>query len=324
MGQVLEPFRDYETEAAESEANGTKGVYVSIQGWRPTQEDSHTLCCEVPGHKNMSFFAVFDGHGGPSVSRYASSKVLELFTNSLPQGKFTEEVVQRCLTKAIKEADSNLRVTSQGKFQHEGCTAIISVVTEKAVVTANVGDSRAILVSIADAEHSKIAVAPLSKDQKPGNELEQKRIEAAGSTVIDCSGVMRVNGDLAVARALGDFSFKNPDLSQDNQAVSCNPEVSIVPRNLDVAQVLVLACDGIWDVLSNDVAGQMVSQALADRGGLYPAAQLLVDESLALDSRDNMSVLLCDLNGKFERGEAPVYVPEDEGEGEDGAAAPQR
>ncbi len=91
------------------------------------------------------------------------------------------------------------------------------------------------------------AAEALSVDHKPGDEPERQRIESAGGFV----EFNRVNGNLALSRALGDFAFKGNDtLSAEEQIVSGCPDVQV--RTVDEDwEFLILACDGIWDVLSN-------------------------------------------------------------------------
>lgn len=99
------------------------------------------------------------------------------------------------------------------------------------------------------------AAIALSTDHKPNNVSsfdasneqlpERERINAAGGSVM----AGRVNGDLAVSRALGDFPFKtNTELPPEKQMVSPEPEVLIIDRN-DDDQYLMFACDGIWDAI---------------------------------------------------------------------------
>lgn len=58
----------------------------------------------------------------------------------------------------------------------------------------------------------------------------------------------RVNGDLAVARAFGDFAYKQrSDLPPEAQELSCLPDVVIRERSKK-DNYIVFACDGIWDV----------------------------------------------------------------------------
>lgn len=104
------------------------------------------------------------------------------------------------------------------------------------------GDSRCVasIEGIAD---------PLSTDHKPCDPLEKERIISAGGFV----ELNRVNGNLALSRAVGDFAFKqNMDIDPEDQIVSGCPDV--VSRSVSESwEFMVLACDGIWDVLSNQV-----------------------------------------------------------------------
>ncbi|CAM9345561.1 unnamed protein product, partial [Ectocarpus fasciculatus] len=78
-----------------------------------------------------------------------------------------------------------------------GCTAVCTLITPKYIICANAGDSRSVLGTGG-------ATKPLSYDHKPHLELERKRIENAGGGV----QWKRVDGDLAVSRAFGDFQYK--------------------------------------------------------------------------------------------------------------------
>lgn len=138
---------------------------------------------------------------------------------------------------------------------HSGSTAITVLLTPTHIICGNCGDSRAI--AIVDG-----AAVALSEDHKPYTPSEQARIEAAGGTV----SMRRVNGDLAVSRALGDYVYKQHKvLPQEQQQVSCEPEVREVARS-SKDMFIVLACDGIWDVMSNeDVANKVMNVRRAAR-----------------------------------------------------------
>lgn len=118
----------------------------------------------------------------------------------------------------------------------------------------NVGDSRAI-ASV------RGTVQQLSFDHKPNNELETKRIIAAGGWV----EFNRVNGNLALSRALGDFVFKkNEKKKAEEQIVTAYPDVEV--RELtDDHEFIVMACDGIWDVLSNEEVLEFVRNRIAQK-----------------------------------------------------------
>lgn len=112
----------------------------------------------------------------------------------------------------------------------------------------NIGDSRAVLC-VND------TVEPLSYDHKPDDQEEKSRITNAGGQVSNG----RVDGDLALSRAFGDFGFKNgrnkETLPVDKTKVIAVPDVKRIfvsdTESFPLAFV-VLACDGIWDVYKND------------------------------------------------------------------------
>lgn len=100
----------------------------------------------------------------------------------------------------------------------------------------NAGDSRTVL-------GIKGRAKPLSFDHKPQNEGEKARICAAGGFV----DFGRVNGNLALSRAIGDFEFKkSADLPPEQQIVTAFPEVTEHELS-DDDEFLVVACDGMFD-----------------------------------------------------------------------------
>ncbi len=102
-------------------------------------------------------------------------------------------------------------------------------------------------------------VQNLSYDHKPNNELEAKRIVAAGGWV----EFNRVNGNLALSRALGDFVFKKNDAKRaEEQIVTAYPDVDVKELTSD-HEFILLACDGIWDVLSNEEVLDFVRSRIA-------------------------------------------------------------
>ena len=116
----------------------------------------------------------------------------------------------------------------------------------------NVGDSRSIACYGGQVE-------TLSNDHKPSNESEAKRIVAAGGWV----EFNRVNGNLALSRALGDFVFKrNEKKSAEEQIVTAYPDVIVKDIREDL-EFIILACDGIWDVMTNEEVVQFVRVRIA-------------------------------------------------------------
>jgi protein phosphatase 1G len=169
----------------------------------------------------------------------------------------------------------------------QGCTAVAALVRGGRLVVANTGDSRAVLSVRGRAE-------PLSQDHKPVLLEEAARIARAGGFVRD----NRVNGALAVSRTLGDLDFKrNAALPPHEQMVVATPDV----RAFDLAdgdEFLILACDGVWDVMSSQEAVDFVRARLRAGEAPHAAAEAVCDACLAPDLKgacrgcDNMSVVV--------------------------------
>ena len=147
---------------------------------------------------------------------------------------------------------------------------------------ANVGDSRAVLVS------RRSAAVPLSYDHKPNRPEERRRIAAAGGRVVSCFGVPRVNGVLAVSRAFGDRHIR--------PTIRADPEIT-ERRLVDGDSHLVIASDGLWDVLTNQEAAD-VTLRCADAMGLSltACAEQLTTISTRKGSQDNTTALVVDVS----------------------------
>lgn len=187
-----------------------------MQGWRKNQEDAHIAALDfVPG---MSLFAVFDGHGGDEVSAYCSKH----FVSTLKENKdFKNGNYEKALQDTFVKIDTILTMTQgmgecKQTVQQQGTTANVVLVTKNKIFVANVGDSRAIV------NKDGKAVA-LSWDHKPSVPSEKERIIAAGHNV----QMDRVDGGLAMSRALGDWQYKSGKLPVKEMAVSSFPDVKI-------------------------------------------------------------------------------------------------
>mmetsp|Transcript_6903 Transcript_6903/g.16453 ORF Transcript_6903/g.16453 Transcript_6903/m.16453 type:complete len:324 (+) Transcript_6903:187-1158(+) len=285
MGSFLEkPKTEKATERAEG--NGLLAGMSDMQGWRVDMEDAHTVMPSIAGWDGFSFFGVYDGHGGSLVSKHVAEHILdEIRSHGGAEAGSTDEL-SAAWVKAHMSLDAKMRElpSVKGGEDHSGSTSIQAIVSPTHILVANCGDSRAVL--------SKVG-SPMvwgSEDHKPNLEPEQKRIEAAGGSVMN----RRVNGDLAVSRAFGDFLYKHrEDLPPERQQVSVEPEISVFERAPAHDEFLILCCDGIWDVMSNeDVVGFVRTkhdQGCIDLGQI---AEDLLDRCLTGGSRDNMSALI--------------------------------
>eukprot|EP00042_Codosiga_hollandica_P052345 m.662404 g.662404 ORF g.662404 m.662404 type:complete len:737 (-) comp58475_c0_seq2:249-2459(-) len=180
-----------------------------------------------------------------------------------------------------------------GTGEESGSTAVSLLLTPTHLVIANCGDSRCVV-------YGSDGVRFASVDHKPTDPAELLRIQSAGGYVVGG----RVCGSLAVSRALGDFFFKRAtDLSDEEQQVSAEADITILER-LATDTFVVLACDGIWDVATNEAVGEFVANQLKADTSLDIACEALLDECLRLGSTDNMTAIIVVLPG------APKAVPD--------------
>ncbi|VDO34927.1 unnamed protein product [Haemonchus placei] len=255
-----------------------------MQGWRINMEDAHTHLLSLPDDPRCAFFAVYDGHGGPKASQFAGINLHKQILQQEDYGNLPE-----ALRKGFLALDEQMRSDDEMRDDVSGATAVVVLIKDD-VIHSNVGDSRAVVSVCGEAR-------PLSFDHKPANEKEAKRILAAGGWV----EFNRVNGNLALSRALGDFVFKRNDaIPPEQQIVTAYPDV-ISENVTEDHEFVVLACDGIWDVLSNQEVVDFVRERLAENRDPQTICEELLTRCLAPDSQmggvgcDNMTVVIVGL-----------------------------
>lgn len=250
-------------------------VAASAQGWRSSQEDAESaFLLRVPcfgtrqGIEHMCVFAVFDGHGGDAVARIASSVIEHTLQRTLTTiAKERRSIVPdeledirnfyiEVFETALMQLDADIRNSEEGKrgdYNCVGSTACIVGITNSYIVCANLGDSGAALYSRHDP-----TLVPLSHAHRLTDTLESDRVLRAGYNIRDG----RIEGLLAVPRALGDYDFKQTRGGPKEQAVISCPTVKTVRtppsfshRQRDDGSTpipwgMLIACDGVWDTLS--------------------------------------------------------------------------
>ena len=263
--------------ALEQQPRKTWGA-SSVQGRRPYQEDEYQVITPMEAltgntsAEPTSFFAVFDGHAGGRCSKFLTN---ELARNIAEDPAFQSDLAAALNRGFLKTNDIWMRIADQRQM-NDGSCCIVMIQRGRRLYVANVGDSRAVLCSSSE-------VASLSFDQKPNRPLERRRIQAAGGRVVNCFGVSRVNGLLAVARAFGDRALR--------RIIKSDPE--IVTRDLkDSDTFVVIASDGLWDVITNQEACDCVMKSRSD---LPTTAQTLTSLALRKGSMDNTTALVIDV-----------------------------
>ncbi|XP_055991571.1 probable protein phosphatase 1N [Sorex fumeus] len=253
----------------------------AVQGWRAHMEDAHCARLALPGlPRGWAFFAVLDGHGGARAALFGARHLPGHVLEALGPEPDEPDGVCRTLRRAFLSADERLRALWP-RGQPGGSTAVALLVSPRFLYVAHCGDSRAVLSRAGTLAFS-------TEDHRPLRPRERERIHDAGGTIRR----RRLEGSLAVSRALGDFAYKEaPGRSPELQLVSAEPEVTALTRGAE-DEFMLLASDGVWDAMSGFALTGLVASRLSL--GLAPellCAQLL-DTCLCKGSLDNMTCLL--------------------------------
>jgi len=177
----------------------------------------------------------------------------------------------------------------------DGSTAIVACIVNDKMYVANTGDSRGVLC-----KSGKDIV--LSEDHKPNLSKEKERIKGYGGKVEKYGEVWRINGNLAVSRAFGDFDFKDEE-TLGEKFLTVEPD--ILEFDIDEeCEFIILACDGLWDVVTNEEAVNFVKESLKkydefkaratkDRNNdIYYTCMELAQLAREKGSKDNISCLI--------------------------------
>ncbi|KAJ2634239.1 phosphatase 2C [Coemansia sp. RSA 1286] len=263
--------------------------------YRRTMEDAHYHKYDFNGVKGQSFMAVFDGHAGRQAAQWCGDNFADVFLQL--KNENPELAVPELFNQAFIEADR--RLASDVKT-HSGCTAVVAYLEirdvpdeegdansdagathrrqRRTLYCANAGDARAVLSRGG-------AAVRLTYDHKGDDVHEIERISESGGYVFNGrvnatqSALSNDIGILAVTRALGDSSLK--------QFVIGNPFTTETELD-DDDDLLILACDGLWDVCSDQEAVDLI-RAETDPAH---ASQALLDYALSNDSMDNITTMV--------------------------------
>ncbi|XP_060174523.1 probable protein phosphatase 2C 65 [Lycium barbarum] len=246
----------------------------SQQGKKGINQDAMTVWENFGGDKGAFFCGVFDGHGpsGHKVARYVRDLLPSKISSSLKEcneirnSENDEESHQNSMfdawkaayLKSYKEMDAQLEREPSIESYSSGTTAVTLFKQGEHLFVGNLGDSRAIICT--RDEKNQLISQQLTVDLKPHLPSEYERIKSCQGRVMameqepnvyrvwmpdeDCPG-------LAMARAFGDFCLKDYGL------ISV-PEV-YYRKLTESDEFVVLATDGVWDVLSNDEVIRIVA-----------------------------------------------------------------
>lgn len=272
----------------------------------------HVGGCTAPGSRSsdqisgVHFFGVFDGHGGSEVAKFCAERmhhvIAEEWNGATVVSKKSSNDADEWRRKwrsimlnGFARTDDEAAATTRDTV---GSTAVVALLSACQIIVSNCGDSRAVLCRGTE-------TIALTIDQKPDRKDELARIESLeGGKVINWYGA-RVLGVLSMSRAIGDRYFR--------PYIIPVPETTFTTRT-EKDECLILASDGLWDVMSSEEVGEVarrlirrrrrcvaaaaISSNVSDHQGICPAqfvADNLTQLATAKNSTDNISVIVVDL-----------------------------
>ncbi|SCU90771.1 LADA_0F06348g1_1 [Lachancea dasiensis] len=248
--------------------------------FRTSMEDVHTYVENFASRLDWGYFGVFDGHAGNQASKWCGGHLHSVIEQKILEDESKD--VREVLNDGFIHADEHINSKVDG---NSGCTAAVGILRwelpsnmpsdqveldqhKRMLYTANVGDTRIVLCRNG---HS----VRLTYDHKASDTGEMQRVEEAGGLIMRS----RVNGMLAVTRSLGDKFF-------DSLVVGNPFTTSVEITTTD--QFLIIACDGLWDVLED----QEACDAIKKSNDASEAAKTLVRMALERGTTDNVTVMV--------------------------------
>jgi len=266
---------------------------ISMLGKRSSNEDQHEIIINMNGEdnslKDINLFAIFDGHGGKDVAKYLKNHIPQFFVRKhMNYDTSNQDKMKKYIEKVYDHVQNSLERRLKNVSYTIGSTALVSIFYKRKKSIKyniiNVGDCRAVKCN------KDLIAIPLSKDHKPHLIEEKNRIESIGGKIVFDGDDWRIS-DLSVSRAFGDMDA--------TPYVTHKPEIfSYTLKQND--KFMIFACDGLWDVLSNQEAVNFVLDKMSQINNITNMsgysknniANLLATHAIKNGSYDNVSVII--------------------------------
>ncbi len=243
-----------------------------MQGRRSSMED-RTLIWSIENFKEpIKIHGVFDGHGGIAVADILHDNFILAFRGILLQkDDLSESSIKAAIDETIKRLDEKAKETKWA-----GSCVAMTITVGSTLYIVNIGDSRTVFC------HDGVAIA-CSEDAKPTNARFEKEIESLGGVVF----WGKVGGQLAVARSVGDWNLS----TAQGRVITSKPDISTIDlTTASQGDFVIIACDGVWDKLSNQDAVDVVINSSKD-SAKNPAIDL-AEAAYDKGSKDNISAIV--------------------------------
>ena len=284
----------------------------SMGNIRDYNEDTITAAKIIINNENKNddfyFFGVYDGHGGSGCSLYLKNNLHKLVKN------FSKDSIKEAINEIEERFLKNEALDSKGELKDQsGSCGIIAMIQKNKCIIANVGDSRLIIF-----KNKELSFC--TEDHKPGTKLEKERITKAGGKVYQTPSLFPLYqngkeieipwrvlpGRLSVSRTFGDIEAKDPKFEGNKNVVVALPDITEIELSEEY-NLIVLGCDGIFDVLTNEEILECVKIVLKEKKikdikdiniselcGHF--ASMIIKSALAKDSFDNVSCIVIAIN----------------------------
>ena len=308
---------------------------------KPNNEDRVIVVSPIPKPQKtirrtwpkMSYFAVFDGHGGENCSEFLKNN----FLNYLIDNKNYPFDIKLALKETFEKMEEEIYNQNKGKGLNEidksGSCALVCVISENKIYIANIGDSRAIM-----SVNNGNKVKELTIDHKPNNIKEYERIiKNGGKVYVDDDyqedGLGKYNedelnyivnkddfqkykgqkeiifrhfpSDLAITRSIGDLKIKKKEYGGLPGNIIGIPEIFIYDYSQE-NDFIIMGCDGIYDDLSNEdiinAAWYIFKNKMKERKYdinllSKECCDLIIKYAMELLTSDNLSCIVIGLDG---------------------------
>jgi len=297
-----------------SEADIIKGfAYNSSMGnIRDYNEDTITATkLALSNGDDCYFFGVYDGHGGNGCSLFLKSYLHNYVKD------FSKESIKEAINEAEEKFIKDYALNEKGEINDQsGSCGIITMIQKNKCIIANVGDSRLVV-------YKNNSIFFCTEDHKPGSDIEKDRITKAGGKIYQTPSLWPLYqngkeieipwrvlpGRLSVSRTFGDIEAKDEKFGGNKNVVVALPDITEIELNEDF-NLIVLGCDGIFDVLSNEEILECIKIVLKEKNineiteetnmcelcGEF--AGMIIKSALAKDSFDNVSCVVIAINIK--------------------------
>ncbi|CAA6663920.1 unnamed protein product [Spirodela intermedia] len=265
-------------------------------------EDGYGVITNIRGDPKQAFFGVFDGHGGRAAVDYVSKNLGKNIVAAL------EDLEQKGNGDPETAIVRGYLATDEGFLSQavgSGACAATVLLKDGELHVANAGDCRVVVT------RNGVATE-LTTDHRPEREDERTRIENSGGLVSCHNGVWRVQGSLAISRAIGDIHLKDWIISK--------PETTKLELTSD-CEFLMIASDGLWEKVfagenliyrrfpenpnqrfdGRQVSIEEAAEIVAEHRSSVQSCRRLVDMSSGRGCRDDITVMVVDLR-RFVRG----------------------